>query len=82
MAANADHKPAPAFNDLPLREGDPPYSAWGLWGENDNIGALVYIQSTSFIGECLLILYQNWLSQEVVKDAAAEIREGLRFSLK
>ncbi|POS80212.1 hypothetical protein DHEL01_v201404 [Diaporthe helianthi] len=53
----------PAFADLPLRQGDPPYSAWGLWGEDDNIGAL------------------NWLSRGVIRDAATEIREGLRFSL-
>jgi hypothetical protein len=29
------------FSELPLRPGDPPFSAWGLWGEEDNIGALV-----------------------------------------
>lgn len=64
MPSKTDHKTAPAFGDLPLREGDPPYSAWGLWGEDDNIGTL------------------NWLSKEAVKDAATEIREGIRFSLK
>lgn len=43
MSTNSDNKTAPAFGDLPLREGDPPYSAWGLWGEDDNIGTLVHI---------------------------------------
>lgn len=43
MPANSNHKTAPAFKDLPLRAGDPPYSAWGLWGEDDNIGTLVWI---------------------------------------
>ncbi|KAI7781843.1 hypothetical protein LA080_014333 [Diaporthe eres] len=63
MPAKSDQKTAPGFDDLPLREGDPPYSAWGLWGIDDNIGTL------------------NWLSQEVVKNAATEIREGLRWEL-
>ncbi|KAF2093849.1 hypothetical protein NA57DRAFT_68897 [Rhizodiscina lignyota] len=30
----------PAFEDLPLRPGDPKGSAWGLWGEDDELGAL------------------------------------------
>ena len=30
----------PAFEDLPLREGDPHHSAWGLYGEGHEIGAL------------------------------------------
>lgn len=31
----------PAFGKLPLRKGDPAYSAWGLWGEDDHLGTLV-----------------------------------------
>jgi len=30
----------PAFENLPLRKGDPHHSAWGLYGENDELGAL------------------------------------------
>ena len=30
----------PRFSDLPLRRDDPPYSAWGLYGEDDQLGAL------------------------------------------
>jgi hypothetical protein len=30
----------PAFEDLPLRKGDPHHSAWGLYGEKDELGAL------------------------------------------
>ena len=30
----------PRFADLPLRKGDPPYSAWGLYGHNDELGTL------------------------------------------
>jgi kynurenine formamidase len=30
----------PAYDDLPVREGAPPGSAWGLWGDEDQVGAL------------------------------------------
>ena len=30
----------PRFEDLPLRKGDPNYSAWGLYGDNDELGTL------------------------------------------
>ena len=35
-------KPLPESNDLPLRKGDPPFSAWGLW-ENTQLGSLNYL---------------------------------------
>ncbi|OAA68634.1 hypothetical protein SPI_00829 [Niveomyces insectorum RCEF 264] len=30
----------PALSDLPLKAGDPPNSAWGLWGDKAALGAL------------------------------------------
>ncbi|KAL2864086.1 uncharacterized protein BJX67DRAFT_384087 [Aspergillus lucknowensis] len=35
----------PAFDQLPLHEGDPPYSAWGLWGNGpeSGLGSLNYL---------------------------------------
>ncbi|ROT42129.1 hypothetical protein SODALDRAFT_318871 [Sodiomyces alkalinus F11] len=30
----------PPFESLPLQEGDPPYSAWGLYGDKDELGTL------------------------------------------
>ncbi|KAK9312654.1 hypothetical protein V1522DRAFT_415059 [Lipomyces starkeyi] len=30
----------PAFEALPLKEDHPPYSAWGLYGEHDELGSL------------------------------------------
>ncbi|KAK7543158.1 hypothetical protein IWX49DRAFT_505921 [Phyllosticta citricarpa] len=30
----------PKFSDLPLREGDPHHSAWGLYGKDDELGFL------------------------------------------
>lgn len=30
------------FDELPLRKGDPPHSAWGLW-ENSQLGSLNYL---------------------------------------
>jgi hypothetical protein len=35
-------KAIPSFEELPLRDGDPLYSAWGLW-ENPGLGALNYL---------------------------------------
>lgn len=33
-------RPLPAFWELPLRKGDPPHSAWGLYGDDDQLGTL------------------------------------------
>ena len=33
-------QPVPALSELPLREGDPLYSAWGLYGDQDELGTL------------------------------------------
>jgi hypothetical protein len=33
----------PQFEHLPLRKGDPPYSAWSLWGADDQVGAIVCV---------------------------------------
>jgi hypothetical protein len=30
----------PKFSDLPLNEGDPPHSAWGLYGSGDELGTI------------------------------------------
>jgi hypothetical protein len=30
----------PSFDELPLRKDDPPFSAWGLYGLNDELGTL------------------------------------------
>lgn len=35
----------PAFEALPLNPGDPPYSAWGLWGPGDRLGSLNYLSN-------------------------------------
>ncbi|PCG96152.1 Putative cyclase [Penicillium occitanis (nom. inval.)] len=32
--------PRPKFDNLPLRQGDPKCSAWGLWGSDDELGTL------------------------------------------
>jgi hypothetical protein len=40
----------PRFEDLPLRKDDPPFSAWGLWGDDDEIGTLV--SPHLLIGDC------------------------------
>ncbi|KAL2823613.1 hypothetical protein BDW59DRAFT_163191 [Aspergillus cavernicola] len=37
----------PHFADLPLRKGDPPWSAWGLYGQNDQLGTLNLLTPTT-----------------------------------
>lgn len=32
--------PRPTFDQLPLGQGDPKGSAWGLWGADDELGSL------------------------------------------
>lgn len=44
MASNTpfekDENGQPKFEVLPLKKGDPPYSAWGLYGPDDELGML------------------------------------------
>ena len=40
-----ESKMLPAFEELPLHIGDPKYSAWGLWGLDDEAGTLVSLVS-------------------------------------
>ncbi len=35
-----DHTSLPTFDDLPVTPGAPPHSAWGLWGQDDELGTL------------------------------------------
>ena len=37
---SAVRRERPAFEELPLREGDPLFSAWGLYGLDDELGTL------------------------------------------
>jgi hypothetical protein len=37
------HQRRPSFSALPLNEGDPHHSAWGLWGPNDQLGTLNFL---------------------------------------
>lgn len=40
LANRGTKRKRPAFNHLPLNATDPPYSAWGLYGEDDELGSL------------------------------------------
>jgi hypothetical protein len=57
----------PKFDDLPPVEGMPQGCAWGVFDKNGNKDLLGTL---------------NLLTPEVVKDAAAEVRQGLSISLK
>lgn len=37
---HADNASLPAFDDLPVRPGAPLRAAWGLWGDEDQVGTL------------------------------------------
>lgn len=59
--------PFPSFDQLPLREGDPPNSAWGLWGRGPE----------SALGSL------NYLTNELVlKTIKEEVKTGERVGLK
>ena len=38
--SDGDATPLPRFDALPVRPDAPPHSAWGLWGDADEIGTL------------------------------------------
>jgi len=38
----------PHFDQLPLREGDPPFSAWGLW-KKPEYGSLNYLTDKALL---------------------------------
>jgi hypothetical protein len=39
----------PEFGELPLNEGDPPLSAWGLW-KNPALGSLEHLNEGKTLG--------------------------------
>lgn len=40
MAPTLNENGIPSFDSLPLRDGDPHHSAWGLYGDDDQLGTL------------------------------------------
>lgn len=44
-------KSRPTLAELPLNPNDPPYSAWGLWGVDDEVGTLVNSAWCTLISE-------------------------------
>jgi hypothetical protein len=60
-------KDLPSFKDMPVVEGMPHGTAWGLWdknGQRDNCGSL------------------NLLTPEITLSASKEIRTGKTIALK
>ena len=43
-------RPFPKFSELPLDPTHPPYSAWGLWGADDELGTLNHLTPERTIG--------------------------------
>ena len=48
-------KALPKFEDLPLDSFDPPYSAWGLWGRDDQLGCLNHLTPERVVAASKLI---------------------------
>lgn len=57
----------PLFASLPLHESDPPFSAWGLYGPDDQLGALNLLTD-----ECVM---------EATKEIKSGMRVGLNLPL-
>lgn len=56
----------PPLSQLPLNEGDPPHSAWGLWeGHDSSLGSLNYLTD-----------------ELVLKTLREEVRTGVRIGLE
>lgn len=62
-----DPKSVPDFDDLPRVEGMPQGCAWGIFDQN---------------GEKDKVGTLNFLTPDVVRGAAAEIKDGVSISLK
>lgn len=60
-------KQRPSFSSLPLQENDPPFSAWGLYGPDDELGALNLLTD-----ECV---------KEATKEIRSGMRIGLNLPL-
>lgn len=43
MAFSQMTRAYPKFSELPLEHDHPPYSAWGLWGQDDELGTLNHL---------------------------------------
>ena len=56
----------PTFSSLPLNKGDPPHSAWGLWGKDDQLGTLNYLTEEN--------------TREAAKEIKAGVRVGLNWT--
>ncbi|OCK84665.1 hypothetical protein K432DRAFT_389370 [Lepidopterella palustris CBS 459.81] len=57
----------PTFDQLPLREGDPPWSAWGLYGMDDKLGTLNLLTPDVVV--------------EAAKEIKTGVRVGLDFPI-
>jgi hypothetical protein len=52
---NIDFKTLPAFDDLPVRNGAPAESSWGVFGEEDALGCLNFLTPAGVIEAATLM---------------------------
>lgn len=75
----------PNYDDLPAVPGKPPRSAWGLWGDNDQIGTINLLTPERMVSAARLIrkgatFPLNWELEK--PDPPLAYRETLRHRIK
>lgn len=61
-------RPYPKFSELPLASSNPPHSAWGLWGQEDELGTLNQLTSERTV--------------QAAKEIKTGVRVGLNWPLE
>jgi kynurenine formamidase len=77
--------PIPTYDELPVKSGNPPRSAWGLWGDDDQIGTINWLTAERVVAGARLVkkgavFALNW---ELEKPTTPLFfRETLRHTIK
>lgn len=75
----------PSFDELPVKPGNPPHSAWGLWGDSDQIGTLNLLTPEKVANAASLVRHGQVfpLSWELeLPDPPLFYREAIRHTVK
>ena len=72
-------KPLPTLEDLPLRKGDPPFSAWDLW-ENAEVDSLDYL-SGKVVPRSSKREYSDWSTSCRLHSARSTARSGMALEV-
>jgi hypothetical protein len=53
--AKIDFAELPTFDQLPVQEGAPPESAWGVFGDQDELGCLNFLTPETIVAAAKLV---------------------------